>query len=131
MTFHRFTRYAPGAALAGAIQLALLAGPAVVTGHAAVDPLTTWCELYLGQSKGEVMAAMGDPGGHQADSLIVTVQWMHEGATTAEWNPPGAILFAAFDKDEATIKLLAYDAASGVEGSVRPTGLACDPWRAS
>lgn len=30
------------------------------------------------------MAAMGTPNGHQADSLIATVQFMHDGATTAE-----------------------------------------------
>ncbi|MFE3984447.1 hypothetical protein ACFXPR_08180 [Nocardia tengchongensis] len=131
MTVHRFTKYAYHAALVGAIQLGLTAGPAVVTGHADVDQLTTWCGLYLGQSKDEVMAAMGTPNGHRAESLIATVKWMHDGATTAEWDPDGAILFAAFDKDNTTIKLLSYDAATGAEGSVPPAGLGCDPWRAS
>lgn len=53
MAIHRFTKYAHRAAFVGAIQLALIAGTSVVTGHAAVDPLTTWCDLYLGQSKGK------------------------------------------------------------------------------
>ncbi|MFI1918136.1 hypothetical protein [Nocardia sp. NPDC020380] len=131
MTIHRFTKYAHRAALVGAIQLALIAGPCVVTGHAAADPLTTWCGLYLGQGKAEVMATMGTPNGHQADSLITAVQWMHDGATTAEWDTAGAIFFAAFDKGNTTIKLLSYDATSGVDGSVPPAGIACEPWRAS
>ncbi|MFE6862015.1 hypothetical protein [Nocardia sp. NPDC057668] len=131
MTFHRFTESARRAALLGALPLALLAGPAVGTGHAAEDPLTTWCDLYLGQSKAEVMAAMGTTNGHRADSLVEFIQWMHEGSTTAEWNPDGAILFAAFDKDNVTIKLLAYDAAAGVDGATAPAGITCEPWRAS
>jgi hypothetical protein len=128
MAIRRLFECARGAALVGAVQLALVAGGSAVTAHASADPLAAWCDLHLGQGKAEVLAAMGSPQGDAADSVADLMTEMAPGSTSAEWDTSGAILLAGFDKHGNTTNLLAYDAQSGV-GPVGPPNLGCEPFR--
>ncbi|MCU1642385.1 MAG: hypothetical protein JWN03_2660 [Nocardia sp.] len=115
-------------ALIGAVQLAIVVGASAVTAHADTSPLTTWCNLNLGQGKAEVLAAMGTPNGSQADSVAQLWTEMSPSSTSAEWDTSGAILLAGFDNGN-TVHLMAYDAKYGGASPIGAPGITCEPFR--
>ncbi|MFB7723250.1 hypothetical protein [Nocardia sp. NPDC056100] len=115
-------------AVIGAVQLAVVAGAAAVTAHADTGQLTTWCNLQLGQTKDEVLAAMGTPNGNRADSVAELWTDMDPNSTSVEWDTSGAILLAGFNRHDSTVHLLAYDAKYGV-GPIGAKGISCEPFR--
>ncbi|WP_405133078.1 hypothetical protein [Nocardia sp. NBC_01388] len=128
MTFRRLLEFAHRTAVVGAVQLAIVVGASAVTAHADTSPLTTWCNLNLGQGKAAVLDAMGTPNGNQADSIVQFWTEMASSDSSAEWDTSGAILLAGFDKSGNTVHLMAYDAQYGA-GPIGAPGLPCEPFR--
>jgi hypothetical protein len=81
--------------------------------------LAAWCQLKIGESRADVLAAMGQPNGHKADAYKVS------GIDSAEWDVDVTILLASFENGVAT-NLQAYDNTIGPQGS---THVGCAPFR--
>ena len=89
----------------------------------AANPLTAWCGLALGESKTEVLAAMGTAHGNAAATYMAKAGISGD---FAEWdNVSGDILLASFTNGAAS-NLQAY------AGSIGPTGasnITCQAFR--
>jgi hypothetical protein len=81
-----------------------------------------WCSLNLGDSKDAVIAKMGQPYGHKADSYQ---SLLGPGMTTAEWDAGNDIFLATFTNGSAT-NLQAYDHDIGPIGA---RDISCQPFR--
>lgn len=89
------------------------------------DITTVWCEVALGDSQADVIAAMGPPQGSLAADYMRQSGLDLAGITSVEWDIGNSIYVASFESDKAT-NLQAYDQAVGPIGA---RGLSCDPFR--
>jgi hypothetical protein len=90
---------------------------------AATNPLTSWCQLSIGESKTAALVAMPTPSGHQADQYK---SLLGPGMSNVEWDTSGDILLATFDATGRAVNLQAY------AGSIGPAGasnISCPAFR--
>jgi hypothetical protein len=111
-----------GGSTSKVVHAAAATRPAAATKQSQVKPQVAWCNVTLGATKTQILAAMGTANGHQADpykSLLAS------GQEFAEWDVGSDIFVATFTDGKAT-NLQAYGGAIGPNG---PTDIACEPFR--